>query len=195
MILNWWDTSLIRTLRPQSPFKPKMACRISLIAAMDRNRVIGRDNKIPWRLPAEQQWFKVVTMGKPILMGRKTYESIRRPLPGRHNIVLTTNRAYMAEGCTVVHSIEEAMTAAGDEEELMVIGGAYLYAQMLPQADCLYLTFIEAEIEGDTYFPAFSTADWHIIQEDYFPANEKNLYNYRILVMRRLAEGKRETPE
>lgn len=171
-----------------------MACRISLIAAMDQNRVIGRDNKIPWRLPAEQQWFKAVTMGKPILMGRKTFESIGRPLPGRHNIVLTTNRGYTAEGCTVVHSIEEAITAAGDEKELMVIGGAYLYAQMLPLADCLYLTFVEAEVEGDTYFPAIEPADWHIVREDYFPSDEKNPYSYRILVMRRLADGKGETP-
>lgn len=182
------------TLRLLLPSKPDMACRISLIAAMDRNRVIGRDNKIPWRLPAEQRWFKSVTLGKPILMGRKTYESIGRPLPGRHNIILTTNRAYSAEGCTVVHSVEEAIRAAGEEKELMVIGGAYLYRQMLPLADCLYLTFIETEIEGDTYFPAFSTVDWHIIQEDYFPANEQNIYNYRILVMRRLTEDKRESP-
>jgi dihydrofolate reductase len=163
-----------------------MACRISLIAAMAQNRVIGRDNKIPWRLPAEQQWFKAVTMGKPILMGRKTYESIGRPLPGRHNIVLTTNRDYTAEGCTVVHTIEEAITAVDDNEELMVIGGAYLYAQMLPLANCLYLTFITADIEGDTYFPEISDADWHTVQEDYFPANERNPYNYRIVIMHRL---------
>lgn len=159
---------------------------------MDRNRVIGQDNQIPWRLPAEQKWFKSVTMGKPILMGRKTYESIGRPLPGRDNIVLTTDRHYLAEGCTIVHSIDEAMTAAGDDREMMVIGGANLYAQMLPLADCLYLTFIEAEVEGDTFFPVFETAEWDTIQEDYFPADERNGYNYCIIVMRRQGNGKRE---
>lgn len=162
-----------------------MNCRISLIAAMARNRVIGRDNAIPWRLPAEMKWFKASTMGKAILMGRKTYESIGRPLPGRHNIVLTRNREFTAEGCTVVHTVEEAKTAAGKDQELMVIGGAYLYAQMLPLADCLYLTFIEADIEGDTYFPEISTVDWHIVQEDYFSANDRNPYDYRIVVMNR----------
>lgn len=151
---------------------------------MAHNRVIGRDNAIPWRLPAEMKWFKSATMGKPILMGRRTYESIGRPLPGRHNIVLTGSRDYTAEGCTVVHSIEEAITVAGDQE-LMVIGGAYLYAQMLPRADCLYLTYISAEIEGDTYFPDFSQADWVVTREKFFPAGEKNPYDYRIVIMKR----------
>lgn len=161
-----------------------MTCQISLIAAMAHNRVIGRDNTVPWRLPAEMKWFKSTTMGKPILMGRKTYESIGRPLPGRHNIVLTRNRAFTAEGCTVVHSIEEAMTLAGDQE-LVVIGGAYLYAEMLPHADCLYLTYISADIDGDTYFPEFSQADWFIAQEEFFPADEKNQYDYRIVILKR----------
>jgi dihydrofolate reductase len=159
---------------------------------MARNRVIGRDNAIPWRLPAEQKWFKEITMGKPILMGRKTYESIGRPLPGRHNIVLTTNQDYAAEGCTVVHTIEEAISAAGEHEEIMVIGGAYLYAQMLPLADCLYLTFIDADIQGDSYFPEYSAKEWRTIQENTFLANEKNPYNYRIEVMQR---RKNETSE
>jgi dihydrofolate reductase len=170
-----------------------MTCQISLIAAMARNRVIGSENKIPWRLPAEQQWFKAITMGKPIIMGRKTYESIGRPLPGRHNIVLTTNRDYTAEGCTIVHTIEEAVTAAGQDKEIMVIGGSYLYNQMLPLADCLYLTFIEADIEGDTYFPPFSTDNWEVVQEDYHPANDNNPYPYRIVVLHRLRNDKRET--
>ncbi|NIP24903.1 MAG: type 3 dihydrofolate reductase, partial [candidate division Zixibacteria bacterium] len=160
-----------------------MSCRISLIAAMARNRVIGRDNGIPWRLPAEMKWFKATTMGKPILMGRKTYESIGRPLPGRHNIVLTRNRDYSAEDCTVVHSIEEAISAAGADQELMIMGGAFLYEQFLSLADCLYLTFIEADIEGDAYFPEFSMANWLIVKEEFFQANEKNPYDYRIVVM------------
>jgi dihydrofolate reductase len=154
---------------------------------MDRNRVIGQDNKIPWRLPAEMKWFKSTTMGKPILIGRKTYESIGRPLPGRHNIVLTRDRGYQAEGCTVVHSIDEAKTAAGKGNELMVIGGENLYAQMLPLADCLYLTFVEAEIEGgDTYFPVFPSEEWEIVQEELFRANAENIYDFRIVLMQRL---------
>lgn len=162
-----------------------MTCRISLIAAMARNGVIGNDNKIPWRLPAEMRWFKATTMGKPILMGRKTYESIGRPLPGRHNIVLTRNKEFTAEGCTVVHTVKEAITAAGDEKEIMIIGGAFLYAETLPLADCLYLTFIDADIEGDTYFPSFNIEDWDVIQEDEYLADEKNPYNYRIVVLKR----------
>lgn len=162
-----------------------MTCRISLIAAMAHGRVIGNDNKIPWRLPAEMKWFKATTMGKPILMGRKTYESIGRPLPGRHNIVLTRNENYTAEGCTVVHTIDEAIATAGNEKEIMVIGGAYLYDQMLPIAGCLYLTFIDADIDGDSYFPPFNIEDWDVVQEDEFQANEKNPYDYRIVVLHR----------
>jgi dihydrofolate reductase len=162
-----------------------MSCKISLIAAMSRNRVIGRNNAIPWRLPAEMKWFKSVTMGKPVLMGRKTYESIGRPLPGRHNIVLTGRRDYTAEGCTVVHSIEEAITAAGDDRELMVIGGANLYAQMLPLADCMYLTVVSAEIEGDTSFPLYSEEGWTTTQETFYPADEKNPYDFTIKILHR----------
>jgi dihydrofolate reductase len=156
---------------------------------MDRNRVIGRDNAIPWRLPAEMKWFKSTTMGKAILMGRKTYESIGRPLPGRHNIVLTRNKDFLAAGCTVVHSIEEAKTAVGEGKEMMVIGGAYLYAQMLPLADFLYLTFIDADIEGDTYFPDFSKEDWRTVQETHFTADANNPYDYRIVVFQRQING------
>ncbi|MDX1687598.1 MAG: dihydrofolate reductase, partial [Candidatus Promineifilaceae bacterium] len=114
---------------------PGMTRRISLIAALDRNGVIGDDGRIPWRLPADLKYFKRVTMGKPLIMGRKTYESIGRPLPGRQNIVLTRQRDYRAPGCTVVHSLEEALAAAGDAEEVMVAGGGSVYRQFLPRAD------------------------------------------------------------
>lgn len=157
---------------------------------MARNRVIGNDNKIPWRLPAEMKWFKEMTMGKPVLMGRKTYESIGRPLVGRHNIVLTRNEAYTAEGCTVVHSLEEAMTAAGDNKEIMIIGGARIYAQALPQADCLYLTFIEADVEGDSYFPQISMDDWELVKESEHQADEKNPYPFRSVILRRRGRDK-----
>ena len=176
----------IPTLRLPLLSDNQLPCRISLIAAMDRNRVIGRDNEIPWRLPAEMKWFRSVTMGKPILIGRKTYESIGRPLPGRLNIVLTRNKDFVAEGCTVVHSIGEVKTAVAEEDELMVIGGAYLYEQMLPLADCLYLTYIEADVGGDTFFPEFSLEEWKIVQETLFTADERNPYDYRIVSMQRL---------
>lgn len=160
---------------------------------MDRNRVIGRDNQIPWRLPDEMKWFKSATMGKVVVMGRKTYESIGRPLSGRHNIVLTRNPDYQAEGCTVVHSIEEAITAAGREKEIMVIGGAYLYRHFLPLADCLYLTYIEADVGGDTYFPDFDPAGWRTVYQESYQADERNPYNFRISILQRVESGKRET--
>jgi dihydrofolate reductase len=167
-------------------------CRISLIAAMDRNRVIGRDNQIPWRLPAEMKWFKSATIGKPVVMGRKTYESIGRPLAGRHNIVLTRNLDYRAEGCTVVQSIEEAMKAAGPEQEIMVIGGAHIYEQFLPLAECLYLTFVEADTQGDTFFPDFDRFEWQSVYQETHPADEKNPYPYQIAIMQKVEKGNRE---
>ena len=134
--------------------------RVSLIAAMDRNRVIGKDGGLPWHLPEDLKHFKAVTMGKPVIMGRKTHESIGRPLPGRLNIVLTGDAAYSAEGCSVAHSAGEALAAAGDVEEVMVIGGAAVYAEWLPRAARLYLTLIDAEAAGDAYFPAWDPAEW-----------------------------------
>lgn len=134
--------------------------KISMIAAMAANRVIGKDNKMPWHLPEELGHFKRVTMGKPILMGRKTFESIGRPLPGRKNIVISTDKTLNIEGVTVVHSIEQAMSQTQGCEELMVIGGARLYEQMLSQADCLYITDIDLATAGDAYFPDYSIYQW-----------------------------------
>ena len=123
---------------------------VSLVVAMARNRVIGRDNALPWRLPADLAYFKRVTMGHPVIMGRRTYESIGRPLPGRHNIVVSRNRAFHAPGCTVVGSLEEAWRAAGDADEACVIGGTTLFRETLPIADRIHLTEVEADVEGDT---------------------------------------------
>jgi dihydrofolate reductase len=159
--------------------------RISMIIAMDKNRVIGMDNDIPWRLPADLKRFKEITMGKPIIMGRKTYESIGRPLPGRHNIVLTRKRDYQAEGCTVVSSINEALAAANGSEEVMIIGGATLYEQFLSCADRLYLTLIEGHVEGDTYFPEFEIAEWQEVSEEVFNADDKNPFAFRIVTLDR----------
>ena len=133
-------------------FEPALA----IVVAMDQNRLIGADNGLPWRLPDDMQWFVQQTMGKPVIMGRKTYESIPakfRPLKGRHNIVLTRDCSYAAPGATVVHSVKEALAAAGDADEIIIGGGANLYAQLLPQTTRLYLTLVEAELAGDAYFP------------------------------------------
>jgi dihydrofolate reductase len=132
---------------------------ISLIVAMGANRVIGRANKMPWHLPADLQRFRRITMGKPIIMGRKTYESIGHPLPGRQNIVVTSSLDYVAPGCEVVHTVEEALRLARGEE-IMVIGGGSLYRRFLPMADRLYITLIHRDYEGDTFFPDFDAEAW-----------------------------------
>ena len=124
----------------------------TLVVAMARNRVIGRDNQLPWRLPDEIAYFKRVTMGHPIVMGRRTYESIGKPLPGRKNIVVTHDRGYQAPGCTVVGSLGEAWQAAGNAHEVCVIGGTSLFRESLPIADRIHLTVVEADVPGDTYF-------------------------------------------
>ena len=126
---------------------------ISMIAAMAKDRVIGKDNQMPWHLPADFAWFKRCTMGKPVVMGRKTYESIGRPLPGRQNIVISRDDNLAIEGVTTVTSIERALEAAGEVDEVMIIGGGAIYKACLPQADKLYVTYIDAQIEGDTQFP------------------------------------------
>lgn len=161
---------------------------ISLIVAMDCNGLIGAWGDLPWRLPADMRRFRALTMGKPVIMGRKTYESIPpqfRPLPGRHNIVLTGNRAYQAEGCTVAHSVADALAAAGACDEIMIGGGARLYEQLLPQAGRLYLTIIEAEFEGDTYFPSFNYGDWNEVSSEEHEADEDNPYPYCFKILER----------
>jgi len=134
--------------------------RICLIAALAANRVIGRNNALPWQLPADLKRFKALTMGHPVVMGRKTYESIGRPLPGRRNLVISRNRGYRAPGCEVVCSLDEAIAACRDAQEIFIIGGAELYRESLPRAHRLEFTEIRAEFEGDARFPDFSSAQW-----------------------------------
>ena len=154
--------------------------KISMIAAMAHDRVIGKDNQMPWHMPADLAHFKRVTLGKPVLMGRKTFESIGRPLPGRRNLVISRNPNYQAEGIEVVGSVEAALAllAGSSVEELMVIGGGHLYAEMLPSADCLYLTRIDLAVEGDTRFPAFDDGQWQRVDCESHPADEKNPHPY-----------------
>ncbi|ELI6432197.1 type 3 dihydrofolate reductase [Aeromonas salmonicida subsp. salmonicida] len=155
--------------------------KISMIAAMAHDRVIGLDNQMPWHLPADLAHFKRVTLGKPVLMGRKTFESIGRPLPGRRNLVISRNPDYQADGVEVVDSVEAALAllaSAGNVDELMVIGGGHLYGQLLPRAESLYLTRIDLAVAGDTRFPAFEEDGWHCVEREPHEPDEKNPHPY-----------------
>lgn len=160
---------------------------VSLIAALDRRRGIGKDNQLPWRLPADLKRFRELTTGHHIITGRKTYESIGKPLPGRTTIIITRNQNYSAEGCFVVHSLNEALALARSrgEQEAFVIGGAEIYAQALPQADRLYLTFVDAEVEADAFFPAFDLQHWTEQESEKHLANEKNEFTFTIKFLTR----------
>jgi dihydrofolate reductase len=133
---------------------------INVIVAMARNRVIGINNTLPWRLPADLQHFKALTMGHHLIMGRKTYESIGKPLPGRTTVIVTRNADYRVEGCLTAMSIDAAIAACGNDPEIFFVGGAELYAQVLPRADRLYLTEIQADFDGDAHFPDFDRSAW-----------------------------------
>jgi dihydrofolate reductase len=159
---------------------------ISIIVALAAKRVIGNQNRLPWHLPADLQHFKQVTMGKPIVMGRKTFESIGRPLPGRTNIVITRNENYSAEGCKVVHSMEAAMQAAAGSEEVMVIGGAEFYRQALPHAGTLYLTCVDGDFEGDAFFPELDDREWREVERTDFKPDEKNPHAYSFVRLERV---------
>lgn len=156
--------------------------RLSLIWAMDENRLIGNNNALPWHLPADLAFFKRTTMGKPIIMGRKTFDSIGRPLPGRQNIIITRNNAFTAEGCDLANSIEKAMSLVSEgEQEVMLIGGASLYLQTLEQADALYLTQIHHGFTGDTWFPDIDMIQWSETYREDFEADEKNPHPYSFM--------------
>lgn len=162
--------------------------RISLIVALSENHVIGRNNKLPWYLPNDLKYFKQVTMGLPIVMGRKTFESIGKPLPGRTNIVVTRNNDWSADGVRVAHSLEEAFELAESiaeidgREELMIIGGDQIYQSALPLVDRMYLTEVHAHVDGDAYFPKFEPAEWCEIGREDFEAVEPNPYDYSFVV-------------
>jgi dihydrofolate reductase len=161
---------------------------VSIIAAMDRKRGIGVDNKLPWRLSADLKRFRELTMGHHIIVGRKTFESIGRPLPGRRMIVVTRDRNYKAEGCDIAHSVEDATRLARErgESEAFICGGAEIYAQSIGIVDRMYLTFVDAEVAADTFFPEFDEQKWNEQESDYQPADEKNQYpfTFKLLVRR-----------
>lgn len=152
---------------------------ITLIAAMGSNRGIGLDGRMPWHLPAELQHFKRVTMGKPVVMGRKTWESIMKPLPGRQNIVVSRNLSFGADGCQVVSSLVEAVEVA-EGFELMLIGGGELYRQALPLASRMILTMVDIEPDADTWFPDWDPNDWLLVSSEQFTPNENNRLRFEI---------------
>jgi dihydrofolate reductase len=159
--------------------------RKSLVVAVARNGVIGRDNKQPWRLPDEMAHFRKVTMGHPVVMGRRTYESIGKPLPGRPTVVVSRNAGFQAPGCIVVPSLDAAWEAAGNADEVCVIGGTSLFEESLPVADVLHYTEVEADVEGDTHFPRFDRSQWKEIEVARHPADERHAYPFRILRLER----------
>ncbi|HTX05117.1 MAG TPA: dihydrofolate reductase [Steroidobacteraceae bacterium] len=158
---------------------------ISLVVAMAENGAIGRDNALPWRLPDDLKRFKALTMGKHLLMGRKTYESIGRPLPGRTNLVLTRDRDWRAEGVVVVRSLGQALSCARDAEELVAIGGAEIYRLLMPFARRIYLTLVHGEFAGDTFFPDFDPTQWADVECHSHPADERNAYAFTFVTLER----------
>ncbi|AEE24666.1 Dihydrofolate reductase [Glaciecola sp. 4H-3-7+YE-5] len=167
--------------------------KIAMIAAMANERVIGLNNQMPWHMPADLKHFKRVTLGKPIIMGRKTYESIGRALPGRLNIVITGDQAYQLGDASVVHSCDQAINVATShmqkegvaepDQEIMVIGGGTVYQHFLPHANRLYLTFIDLDTPGDTYFPDYADDAWQEIESESNEPDEQNSYPYRFVTL------------
>ncbi len=158
---------------------------ISIIVAASENGVIGSQGELPWRLSDDLRRFKAVTMGKPIVMGRKTYQSIGRPLPGRHNIVITRQAGFEAAGCEVVESKAAALAAAGDADEIMIIGGSQVYALFLPETERLYLTRVHAELTGDAFFPEVASEDWRLVEDEPHRADARNAYDYSFRIYER----------
>lgn len=161
---------------------------VSIIVAMDRNRLIGGDGRLPWHLPADLRHFKQTSLGKPVVMGRKTYESIGKPLPDRTNIVVTRNNEYQAPGCITSSSLDQAIQSAGNVKELMIIGGADLYRQAFPRATRLYLTRIDAEFEGDSWFPDFDGNEWKVTAKSDHEVDDRNRFPYSFVTLERLSD-------
>lgn len=160
-----------------------MSPMLTLIVAYAANRVIGRDNALPWKLPGDLAHFKCTTLGHPIVMGRKTWESLGRPLPGRTNVVITRNAGYQAAGAVVVPDIDTALRAAGDTDEVFIIGGAQIFNAVLDHADRIIATEIKAEVEGDSWFPYLPSFRWHEVSRQ--PQAEENGYAYDFVVYER----------
>ncbi len=161
---------------------------LSIIVAMDENRLIGKENQLPWRLSGDLQFFKRTTMGKPLIMGRNTHDSIGRALPGRRNIVVTSQTDYQpAQGCELARDPDTALAMCADEAEVMLMGGASLYQQLLPKADKLYLTRVLTALDGDTWFPEINWQQWQLLSQESHTADAKNQFDYCFEIYQRLS--------
>lgn len=160
--------------------------KISIIVAMASNQAIGLNNKMPWHLSADLKKFKEITMGSPIVMGRKTYDSIGRPLPGRDNLIISRNPAYKKNDCLVFNSVEDAISAYHNHDEIFIIGGASLYKEMLPKAHFLYLTQINKPFKGDTFFPSINTLDWREVEREDINKDPNVDFSYSFLKLERI---------
>lgn len=160
--------------------------KLSLIVAMSRNQVIGHAGRLPWRLSDDLKRFKRLTMGHPIIMGRKTFESIGKALPGRTSIVITRQKDFRPAGVRVASSLSQAIQLAQDNEEAFVVGGAQVYAEALPRVDRIYVTLVETDVEGDTLFPDWNPRDWRLIEQAFHPADDKNEFDHHFRVYDRM---------
>lgn len=158
---------------------------VSIVVAMDRQQIIGRDNDLPWRLSDDLKHVKNITMGKPMIMGRKTHESIGKPLPGRENIIITRNKQYDSEGCTVFNSIDAALEYCSDHDEIILMGGEEIFRQAFGKVSRIYLTEVHAQVEGDTFFPDFNRTEWNEIERQDYKADDRNEYDYSFVTLER----------
>jgi dihydrofolate reductase len=163
--------------------------KIIIIAALSDNYVIGDNNKLPWRLPADLKRFKLLTLGKPVIMGRKTYEAIGKALPGRRNIVLSRNKNFIPVDCEVYSSLALALVAVGSCSEVFIIGGAEIYKQALQLTDIMYLTLVHNNFAGDSYFPRWDSKEWEIVECENSEPNENNIYSFSFMVLKRKIEN------
>jgi dihydrofolate reductase len=162
--------------------------RIAFVVAFDRNKVIGKDGRLPWRLPDDMKHVRDLTIGKPLIMGRRTYESIGRPLPKRTNIVLTRDGSFRPPGVLVARTPDEALALAGDAPEVIVFGGAEVFRHFLPMAERIYLTEVDADVGGDTYFD-FGDTDWRVVDSKAHPADERHAYPFKFTTLERIRKA------
>jgi dihydrofolate reductase len=160
--------------------------KLTIIVAVADNRVIGSGNQLPWRLPDDLKRFKALSLGKPIILGRKTYDSIGRPLPGRLNIVVSRRGDLHIPGCTIVSSVTEAIAAAGNVDEIVIVGGADIYRQLLPRVQTIHLTRVHANVPGDVYFPELAPGEWREVATEYHPADERHAHAFTFSELQRV---------
>jgi dihydrofolate reductase len=159
---------------------------ISFVVAYDRNRAIGKNNRLPWHLPDDMKHMRKLTMGKPLIMGRRTWDSIGRPLPGRTSIVLTRDRDFRCDGCLIARTTEEALKLAAAAPEIIVFGGARVFEEFLPVADRIYLTEVEAKVDGDTHFPVLDPTEWREVERTRHPADERHAHAFSFVTLDRV---------